>query len=113
MSYSKGTARYTSPSPAQTSQPSARLTLLHCRDKSIEYRDIGTKDIFQIQCPIKLKVPKNWTKVSGTQQVTRYYSPEVLTLVKQLKEVRERRDQASKVFQFTVGVVSLRASAPY
>ena len=66
------------------------------------FKDIGTKDIYQIQVPAGTKVPKDWTKMSNTQALNRYYSPESSKLVDKLKEYKERRDQASKVFQYKV-----------
>lgn len=93
----------------------------------MKFKDIGTKDIYQVECPVKLKVPKSWTKVSGlyrsrttktepikqqvsgTKDVNRYYSTAIEELVQKLKEARERQDQAIKLFQFTVRTVSNRS----
>ncbi|GAA5881916.1 hypothetical protein JCM16303_003463 [Sporobolomyces ruberrimus] len=70
------------------------------KDSSIQFRDIGTKDIFQIEVPTKHKVPNNWTKITSTQKVNRYYSPEVQRLVSALKEARERKGMVVNNFQF-------------
>ncbi|KAJ8294900.1 DNA mismatch repair protein msh6 [Rhodotorula toruloides] len=64
------------------------------------FKHIGTKDIFQLEVPVKVKVPNNWTKMSGTQKVHRYYSPEIARLVAQLKEARERMQMVVNDFQF-------------
>ncbi|GEM07599.1 DNA mismatch repair protein MSH6 [Rhodotorula toruloides] len=64
------------------------------------FKDIGTKDIFQVEVPVKVKVPNNWTKMSGTQKVHRYYSPEIAKLVAQLKEARERMQMVVNDFQY-------------
>ncbi|GAA5880264.1 hypothetical protein JCM1840_003414 [Sporobolomyces johnsonii] len=70
------------------------------KDSSIVFKNIGTKDIFQIEVPVKHKVPGNWTKMTSTQKVNRYYSPEVAKLVSQLKEARERKGMFVNSFQF-------------
>ncbi|CEQ40291.1 SPOSA6832_01905, partial [Sporobolomyces salmonicolor] len=81
------------------------------KDSSIAFKNIGTKDIFQvwrlfptaivtIEVPVKHKVPGNWTKMTSTQKVNRYYSPEVAKLVSQLKEARERKGMFVNSFQF-------------
>jgi DNA mismatch repair protein MSH6 len=72
------------------------------RDRAACFKDIGTKDIYQIQLKTKTKVPSNWVKMSSTQAFDRYYSPEVERLVKQLKEARERKHTAVTEFQYTV-----------
>lgn len=65
----------------------------------VKFKDVGTNEIFQIEVPIKTKVPLDWALVSQTQSVKRYYSQEVRQLVKQLKEGRETRTAALKDFQ--------------
>lgn len=79
-----------------------QLDAAKSRDKSACFKDIGTKDIYQIQLKAKTKVPSNWVKMSSTQQFDRYYSPEVEKLVKQLKEARERKQTVVTDFQYTV-----------
>ncbi|GAA5901645.1 hypothetical protein JCM6882_006031 [Rhodosporidiobolus microsporus] len=66
----------------------------------VQFKDIGTKDIKQIEVPNKIKVPKNWTKISGTQKVSRYYTPETTRLIADLKEARERKQMVVNDFQF-------------
>ncbi|KAI5476724.1 hypothetical protein MNV49_007314 [Pseudohyphozyma bogoriensis] len=73
---------------------------LDCRD--VTFKDIGTKDIYQIQVPAKQKVPNNWTKMSNTKDYNRYYSPESARLVQDLKEARERKTAVVNDFQFKV-----------
>jgi DNA mismatch repair protein MSH6 len=68
------------------------------RDR-VKFKDIGTNEIYQIEVPVKTKVPIDWALVSQTQSVKRYYSPEVRQLVKLLKEGRETRVAALKDFQ--------------
>lgn len=80
----------------------AELEAAKSRDKAACFKDIGTKDIYQIQLKAKTKVPGNWVKMSSTQQFDRYYSPEVEKLVKQLKEARERKQTVVTEFQFDV-----------
>ncbi|SDA02255.1 BZ3501_MvSof-1269-A2-R1_C50g00263 [Microbotryum saponariae] len=97
------------------------------RCPAIIYRDIGTKDIFQvsdhfssvsskktmtrvlicllrfqIQVPVKIKAPSNWTKMSSTKDVNRYWSPEVTRLVTKLKEARERKQTVVNEFHLRV-----------
>ncbi|TNY21923.1 muts domain V-domain-containing protein [Rhodotorula diobovata] len=71
---------------------------LKCPD--IEFKDIGTKDIKQLEVPAGVKVPNNWTKISGTQKVNRYYTPETTRLISDLKEARERKQMVVNDFQF-------------
>ncbi|GAA5849819.1 hypothetical protein JCM8547_000574 [Rhodosporidiobolus lusitaniae] len=69
-------------------------------DKSIGWKDIGTKDIMQIEVPVKHKAPSNWTKMSQTKAVNRYYTPETTVLINNLKEARERKTMYVNTFQF-------------
>ena len=87
------------------------------KNKSIIYKDVGTKEvnlrstyfimytnifnltqIYSIEVPKATKVPENWVKLSNTQKVSRYWSPEVRTLVQSLKEARETRTSALNSF---------------
>ena len=67
--------------------------------EKVKFKDVGTNEIYQIEVPIKTTVPLDWALTSQTQSVKRYYSHEVRTLVKQLKEARETRVAALKAFQ--------------
>ncbi|KAK4049028.1 DNA mismatch repair protein msh6 [Microbotryomycetes sp. JL201] len=69
---------------------------------SVSFKDIGTKDIFQLEVPSSVKVPANWTRMSSTKAFNRYYSPAVESLVKKLKEARERKQIVVSDFQFKV-----------
>jgi DNA mismatch repair protein MSH6 len=60
--------------------------------KSIHYRDVG-KEIYQLEVPVKIKVPKHWDQMSATQAVKRYYFPELKILVRKLQEAQETHAQ--------------------
>ncbi|KAK4705468.1 DNA mismatch repair protein MSH6, partial [Phenoliferia sp. Uapishka_3] len=68
----------------------------------LEFKDIGTKDIYQIQVPAKIKTPNSWTKMSGTKDFHRYYNSDIIRLVQDLKEARERKLTVVNDFQFKV-----------
>lgn len=70
-----------------------KLTAAKCA-----WKHLGTKDIFQIEVPVSTKVPSNWTKLSGTKDRNRWYSPKVRDLVQDIKEARETRLAALKQF---------------
>lgn len=76
--------------------------LIECQEKvkskNISYRDIG-KEIYQIEVPVKLKAPNDWTLMSKTQAVNRYYSPALRKLVNDILEARERADEAMRTFK--------------
>lgn len=63
---------------------------------AIVYRDNG-KEIYQLEVPVKIKgIPKNWSQMSATVKVKRYYSPELRSLVRQLQEAQETHSQIVK-----------------
>ncbi|KAI9702359.1 MAG: DNA mismatch repair protein msh6 [Candelina mexicana] len=62
---------------------------------SIVYRDNG-KEIYQLEVPVKVKVPKSWDQMSATQKVKRYYTPALRSLVRQLQEAQETHGQIVK-----------------
>ena len=63
---------------------------------AIVYRDNG-KEIYQLEVPLKVKgIPKNWSQMSATAKVKRYYSPELRSLVRQLQEAQETHSQIVK-----------------
>ncbi|GAC99200.1 hypothetical protein PHSY_006800 [Pseudozyma hubeiensis SY62] len=66
------------------------------------WKHLGSKDIFQIEVPVAIKVPSNWTKLSGTKDRNRWYSPKVRDLVQDIKEARETRLAALKQFHRTL-----------
>lgn len=61
--------------------------------RGLTYRDIG-KEIYQLEVPAKLKVPKDWIMMSKTQQIGRYYNEAIRALVKEMQEAKELRDEA-------------------
>ncbi|PLW16065.1 hypothetical protein PCANC_15356 [Puccinia coronata f. sp. avenae] len=72
------------------------------KTEDVVYKDIGIKDIYQLQVSAKVKVPSNWTKMSGTKDCARYYSPQSAQLVKKLKQAREKKTCALKDFHLKV-----------
>lgn len=65
-------------------------TEVNCQ--GISYNHIG-KEIYQLEVPKKVKVPKTWDQMSATAKVTRYYSPELRKLVRALQEAQETHGQ--------------------
>ena len=63
--------------------------------KGICYRDNG-KEIYQLEVPAKIKVPKHWDQMSATATVKRYYFPELKVLVRKLQEAQETHSQIVK-----------------
>ena len=70
--------------------------------KQISFKHIGIKEIYQIEVPVSTSVPKKWTKVSSTKKFHRYYTADVESEVKQLKEARENLETAVKGFKSRV-----------
>jgi DNA mismatch repair protein MSH6 len=63
---------------------------------AITFRDNG-KEIYQLEVPIKVKgIPKDWSQMSATVKVKRYYNPELRGLVRQLQEAQETHSQIVK-----------------
>lgn len=60
--------------------------------KEINYNDLG-KEIYQLEVPVKLKVPHDWQQMSATAKLKRYYTPELRVLVRQLQEAQETHGQ--------------------
>lgn len=97
--------------------------------QQVVFKDIGTKDIYQVrlafspslphslagtnspcrqlEVPVGVKVPNNWAKISGTQKLNRYYTPDTTRLISDLKEARERKQMVVNDFQFKVRPVVL------
>ncbi|KDN37684.1 hypothetical protein K437DRAFT_296514 [Tilletiaria anomala UBC 951] len=71
---------------------------LNLNKNKIQFKHMGTKDIYQIEVPRATKVPANWILVSQTKDVHRHYSPAVRKLVQELKEARETRLAALRCF---------------
>jgi DNA mismatch repair protein MSH6 len=64
-------------------------------NRSLKFTDIG-KEIFQIEAPKSVKVPKNWRQMSATASVKRYYFDELTDLVRELQEAEETHTQVTK-----------------
>ncbi|RCK63541.1 DNA mismatch repair protein MSH6 [Candida viswanathii] len=58
------------------------------KSQEICYRDSG-KEIYLIEMPVKLSVPRDWQQMGATSKVKRYWSPEVKQLARKLMEQRE------------------------
>jgi DNA mismatch repair protein MSH6 len=66
------------------------------KSSSIVYRDIG-KEIYQLEIPSKISgIPKGWSKMSGTKAVSRYYTPELRKMVREVQETEELHGQVLK-----------------
>ena len=63
------------------------------RHRGLVYKDLG-KEIYQLEVPAKIKVPQDWTVMSKTQSVSRYYNNTIQNLVKEMQEAKELRDEA-------------------
>jgi DNA mismatch repair protein MSH6 len=61
----------------------------------VVYRDIG-KEVFQLEVPSSIKVPKDWKMMSSTKGVKRYYFSELQELVRDLQEAQETHGQVVK-----------------
>ncbi|KAI1324647.1 DNA mismatch repair protein msh6 [Xylariaceae sp. FL0255] len=69
--------------------------------KTIKYTDVG-KEIYQIELPKAVKVPKDWQQMSATANVKRYYFTELRDLVKQLQEAEETHSQLLKEVAYSL-----------
>lgn len=65
------------------------------KSNGVRYTNIG-KEIYQLEIPVNVKVPKNWDQMSATKQVKRYYNPELRKLVRSLQEAQETHGQIAK-----------------
>ena len=61
----------------------------------IVFRDIG-KEVYQLEVPSNIKVPKDWKMMSSTKGVKRYYFSELQELVRDLQEAQETHGQVVK-----------------
>ncbi|ROV99650.1 hypothetical protein VSDG_03104 [Cytospora chrysosperma] len=66
---------------------------LKCR--KLKFCDVG-KEIYQIEVPKAVRVPKDWRQMSATIQVKRYYFKELDALVRELQEAEETHSQVVK-----------------
>ncbi|KAI1206957.1 DNA mismatch repair protein Msh6 [Annulohypoxylon truncatum] len=62
------------------------------KNKSLKFTDVG-KEVYQIEVPKSVKVPKDWQQMSATSSVKRYYFKELTNLVRQLQEAEETHSQ--------------------
>ena len=65
------------------------------KSTKIVFRDIG-KEVYQLEVPAKIKVPKDWKLLSSTKDVKRYYFSELQGLVRDLQEAQETHGQIVK-----------------
>jgi DNA mismatch repair protein MSH6 len=72
--------------------------LLKAKDLKYWHSAQGGKEIFQIQVPAGVKVPRDWTKVGSTKAFNRYVTPETLPVIREIQEARETQSTAKKGF---------------
>jgi len=60
--------------------------------RTLKFTDVG-KEIYQIEAPKAVKVPKDWQQMSATASVKRYYFKELTALVRRLQEAEETHSQ--------------------
>ncbi|KAK0648722.1 muts domain V-domain-containing protein [Cercophora newfieldiana] len=63
--------------------------------KTLKFTDVG-KEIYQIEAPKSVKVPKTWRQMSATSAVKRYYFKQLDDLVRELQEAEETHSQIVK-----------------
>lgn len=73
------------------------------KSKGLKFTDIG-KEVYQVEAPKSVKVPKDWQQMSATASVKRYYFKELTDLVRELQEAEETHSQlvkevAARLFQ--------------
>ena len=61
----------------------------------INFKDIG-KEIYQIEVPASIKVPKDWQMMSSAAGFKRYYFSTLKTLIRSLQEAQETHAQTIK-----------------
>jgi len=62
------------------------------KNRSIKFADIS-KEIYQLEVPKAVKVPKDWRQISATANVKRYYFKELDSLIRELQETEETHSQ--------------------
>lgn len=70
-----------------------QMGALKCRQ--IKYTNVG-KEVYQIEVPKAVKVPKDWRQMSATASVKRYYFRQLEELVRELQEAEETHSQIVK-----------------
>ncbi|KAK6860821.1 hypothetical protein PG995_004457 [Apiospora arundinis] len=73
------------------------------KSKALKFTDVG-KEIYQIEAPKSVKVPKDWQQMSATASLKRYYFKELTSIVRELQEAEETHSQllkevATRLFQ--------------
>ncbi|PQE17939.1 dna mismatch repair msh6 protein [Rutstroemia sp. NJR-2017a WRK4] len=63
--------------------------------KKIEFKNIG-KEIYQLQVPASIKVPKDWKMMSSAAGFKRYYFGDLTNLIRDLQETQETHGQIVK-----------------
>ncbi|CAG8975044.1 hypothetical protein HYALB_00011707 [Hymenoscyphus albidus] len=61
----------------------------------IIFKNIG-KEVYQLEVPTSIKVPKDWNMMSSASGVKRYYNAELKGLIRQLQEAQETHGQIVK-----------------
>ncbi|PSR97212.1 muts domain V [Coniella lustricola] len=70
-----------------------QMDVLKC--KKLKFTDVG-KEVYQVEVPKAVKVPKDWRQMSATAQVKRYYFAQLEELVRELQEAEETHSQIVK-----------------
>lgn len=70
-----------------------QMDALKCR--KLKFTDVG-KEVYQVEVPKAIKVPKDWRQMSATAQVKRYYFRQLEELVRELQEAEETHSQIVK-----------------
>ncbi|KAI8098718.1 muts domain V-domain-containing protein [Halteromyces radiatus] len=70
---------------------------LELKSSRLEYKDLG-KEIYQIEVPKNITVPKDWIRMSSTSKVNRYWNATLRELVTQYKEHLEIKNAYTKNF---------------
>ncbi|CAG8545247.1 8999_t:CDS:2, partial [Paraglomus occultum] len=65
-----------------------RMTVSKKLGVTAKYKDVG-KEIYQLEVPGSVKVPGEWTKLTSTKVVNRYWTPHLQKLIRELQESRE------------------------
>lgn len=65
------------------------------KSSQINYKNIG-KEVYQLEVPSAVKVPKDWNMMSSAGIYKRYYFPELKGLIRQLQEAQETHGQIVK-----------------
>jgi DNA mismatch repair protein MSH6 len=65
------------------------------KPSQINFKNLG-KEVYQIEVPTSVKVPKDWAMMSSAGQYKRYYFPELKGLIRQLQEAQEIHGQTVK-----------------